>query len=185
MAGKTAIGVATEEAGIVVRERVALLTRCAATTRAAVISTRLQFLNSFRWQSASSLSGTVDQLTLRADFALFLERLPGIERLVFNDGTRLADDTTLEWIARHAVVRDLEAQARRRACGPRRRRARAARRARCRGQSPAAHTLGTRLDVRGEATTAARAQSDEQPQGRGQAGVRAGVSVIVEGKRRT
>lgn len=46
---------------------------------------------------------------LRADFALFLERLPGIEPLSFNDGTPFADDTTLEWIARHAVVRDLEA----------------------------------------------------------------------------
>ncbi|SAK96432.1 hypothetical protein AWB77_05611 [Caballeronia fortuita] len=46
---------------------------------------------------------------LRADFALFLERLPGIERLSFNDGTPFADDATLEWIARHAVVRDLEA----------------------------------------------------------------------------
>jgi type VI secretion system protein VasJ len=46
---------------------------------------------------------------LRADFALFLERLPGIERLSFNDGTPFSDDTTLEWIARHAVVRDLEA----------------------------------------------------------------------------
>ena len=46
---------------------------------------------------------------LRADFALFLERLPGIERLSFTDGTPFADDTTLEWIARHAVVRDLEA----------------------------------------------------------------------------
>jgi type VI secretion system protein VasJ len=46
---------------------------------------------------------------LRADFALFLERLPDIERLAFNDGTPFADDTTLEWIAQHAVVRDLEA----------------------------------------------------------------------------
>jgi type VI secretion system protein VasJ len=46
---------------------------------------------------------------LRADFALFLERLPGIERLSFNDGTPFADDASLEWIARHAVVRDLEA----------------------------------------------------------------------------
>jgi type VI secretion system protein VasJ len=46
---------------------------------------------------------------LRADFALFLERLPGIERLAFNDGTPFAEDMTLEWIARHAVVRDLEA----------------------------------------------------------------------------
>ncbi|CAN0625830.1 type VI secretion system protein VasJ [Burkholderia multivorans] len=46
---------------------------------------------------------------LRADFALFLERLPGIERLAFDDGTPFAADATLEWIARHAVVRDLEA----------------------------------------------------------------------------
>ena len=46
---------------------------------------------------------------LRADLALFLERLPGIERIAFNDGTAFADDTTLEWIAKHAVVRDLEA----------------------------------------------------------------------------
>ncbi|HEY4353841.1 MAG TPA: type VI secretion system domain-containing protein, partial [Paraburkholderia sp.] len=46
---------------------------------------------------------------LRADFALFLERLPAIERLAFDDGTPFADDTTLEWIARHAVVRNLEA----------------------------------------------------------------------------
>ncbi|AOK07956.1 type VI secretion system protein TssA [Burkholderia sp. AU28942] len=46
---------------------------------------------------------------LRADFALFLERLPGIERLAYNDGTPFADDATLDWIARHAVVRDLEA----------------------------------------------------------------------------
>ncbi|MFM0644288.1 type VI secretion system protein TssA [Paraburkholderia bryophila] len=46
---------------------------------------------------------------LRADIALFLDRLPGIERLAFNDGTPFADDTAREWIARHAVVRDLEA----------------------------------------------------------------------------
>ncbi len=46
---------------------------------------------------------------LRTDFALMLERLTGIERLAFSDGTPFADDTTLDWIARHAVVRDLEA----------------------------------------------------------------------------
>ncbi|CAB3751481.1 hypothetical protein LMG29739_01291 [Paraburkholderia solisilvae] len=45
---------------------------------------------------------------LRADFALFLERLNGIERLAFNDGTAFADDATLEWIASHAVVRNLD-----------------------------------------------------------------------------
>lgn len=52
---------------------------------------------------------TVWRELLRADFALFLERLPGIERLVFDDGTPFADDATLEWIARYAVVRNLEA----------------------------------------------------------------------------
>lgn len=45
---------------------------------------------------------------LRADFALFLERLNGIERFTFSDGTAFADDATLEWIASHAVVRNLD-----------------------------------------------------------------------------
>jgi type VI secretion system protein VasJ len=42
------------------------------------------------------------------DCALMLERLPGLERLSFTDGLPFADDTTLEWIARHATVRDVE-----------------------------------------------------------------------------
>jgi type VI secretion system protein VasJ len=46
---------------------------------------------------------------LRTDFALLLARLAGIERLAYADGTPFADDATLDWIARHAVVRDLEA----------------------------------------------------------------------------
>jgi type VI secretion system protein VasJ len=46
---------------------------------------------------------------LRTDFALLLARLAGIERLAYSDGTPFADDITLDWIARHAVVRDLEA----------------------------------------------------------------------------
>ncbi|WP_454766952.1 type VI secretion system protein TssA [Cupriavidus campinensis] len=45
---------------------------------------------------------------LATDCALMLERLPGIEQLAFADGTPFADDTTLEWIARHATVRDIE-----------------------------------------------------------------------------
>ncbi|ALS62893.1 type VI secretion system protein TssA [Pandoraea norimbergensis] len=44
---------------------------------------------------------------LRADLALFLERLPDIERLAFHERTPFADDATLEWISRYAVVRDL------------------------------------------------------------------------------
>ena len=36
---------------------------------------------------------------LRADFALFLARVPGIERVAFDDGTAFADDATLSWIA--------------------------------------------------------------------------------------
>ncbi|MFJ2992476.1 type VI secretion system protein TssA [Pandoraea sp. NPDC087047] len=46
---------------------------------------------------------------LRTDVALFLERLPGIERLTFIDRTPFADDTTLDWLATHAVVRNLAA----------------------------------------------------------------------------
>lgn len=42
------------------------------------------------------------------DCALMLRRLPGIERLGFADGTPFAEDATLEWIARHATVRDVE-----------------------------------------------------------------------------
>jgi type VI secretion system protein VasJ len=45
---------------------------------------------------------------LTTDCALMLERLPGLEQLAFADGTPFADDTTLEWIARHATVRDIE-----------------------------------------------------------------------------
>ncbi|WJF90235.1 type VI secretion system protein TssA [Paraburkholderia bonniea] len=42
------------------------------------------------------------------DCALMLERLPGLERLAFSDGTPFASDATLDWIASHASVRDLE-----------------------------------------------------------------------------
>ncbi len=45
---------------------------------------------------------------LATDCALMLDRLPGLEQLAFADGTTFADDTTLEWIARHATVRDIE-----------------------------------------------------------------------------
>jgi len=45
---------------------------------------------------------------LATDCALMLERLPGVERLAYADGTPFADDATLEWIARHATVRDIE-----------------------------------------------------------------------------
>ena len=42
------------------------------------------------------------------DCALMLERLPGLDKLAFTDGSPFADDTTREWIARHATVRDVE-----------------------------------------------------------------------------
>ncbi len=45
---------------------------------------------------------------LATDCALMLERLPGLDQLAFSDGTPFADDTTLEWISRHATVRDVE-----------------------------------------------------------------------------
>ncbi|MDR5735833.1 type VI secretion system protein TssA [Caballeronia sp. LZ025] len=46
--------------------------------------------------------------TAATDCALMLERLPGLEHLLFSDGSPFADDATLEWIARYATVRDLE-----------------------------------------------------------------------------
>ncbi|MGN5479818.1 type VI secretion system protein TssA [Cupriavidus basilensis] len=45
---------------------------------------------------------------LATDCALMLERLPGLDQLAFADGTPFAEDATLEWIARHATVRDIE-----------------------------------------------------------------------------
>ena len=42
------------------------------------------------------------------DCALMLERLPGLDQLAFSDGSPFADDSTLEWIARYATVRDVE-----------------------------------------------------------------------------
>jgi type VI secretion system protein VasJ len=36
-----------------------------------------------------------------SDLGMFLERLPGLEELCWNDGTPLADETTREWIAQH------------------------------------------------------------------------------------
>ncbi|AET92163.1 ImpA [Burkholderia sp. YI23] len=46
--------------------------------------------------------------TAATDCALMLERLPGLEHLLFSDGSAFADDATLEWIARYATVRDIE-----------------------------------------------------------------------------
>lgn len=40
------------------------------------------------------------------DCALLLQRLPGLEHLLFTDGSPFADSTTLEWITRHATVYD-------------------------------------------------------------------------------
>jgi len=42
------------------------------------------------------------------DCALMLERLPGLDQLAFADGSPFASDSTREWIARYATVRDVE-----------------------------------------------------------------------------
>ena len=44
-----------------------------------------------------------------SDVALMRNRLNGIEHLRFSDGTPFADDVTQEWLAAHAVVRNIEA----------------------------------------------------------------------------
>lgn len=41
-----------------------------------------------------------------ADLLQLTERLPGIERLAFSDGTPFAEEATLEWMAQHADARD-------------------------------------------------------------------------------
>jgi type VI secretion system protein VasJ len=38
---------------------------------------------------------------VRRDLGMFLERLPGLEELCWNDGTPFADETTREWIVEH------------------------------------------------------------------------------------
>ena len=38
---------------------------------------------------------------VKRDLGMFLERLPGLEALGWNDGTPFADETTREWIAQH------------------------------------------------------------------------------------
>jgi len=58
-------------------------------------------------QAGPAYQGWAD--LLRSDLALMLERLSGVEHLAFSDATPFADEVTLEWLARHAVVRDLEA----------------------------------------------------------------------------
>lgn len=40
---------------------------------------------------------------VKRDLGMFIERLPGVEDLCWNDGTPIADETTREWIARHVV----------------------------------------------------------------------------------
>ncbi|MGH8788826.1 MAG: type VI secretion system protein TssA [Cupriavidus necator] len=57
-------------------------------------------------QAGGEYAHVRDQLA--TDCALMLERLPGLDQLAFADGSPFADDTTLEWIARHATVRDVE-----------------------------------------------------------------------------
>lgn len=44
--------------------------------------------------------------TAAMDCALLLQRLPGLEHLLFNDGSPFAESATLEWIARHASMYD-------------------------------------------------------------------------------
>lgn len=68
-------------------------------------------LQCYAWQ-AQGHSGpeyAISQDILLTDFAQMRDRLAGIERLCFSDGTPFAEDATLEWIARHAVIRDLDA----------------------------------------------------------------------------
>ncbi|WP_051711642.1 type VI secretion system protein TssA [Andreprevotia chitinilytica] len=68
-------------------------------------------LQYFAWlaqgQAGAPYGGWRDLLL--TDFAQMRDRLDGLERLAFSDGSPFAEDATLEWIARYAIVRDIEA----------------------------------------------------------------------------
>jgi type VI secretion system protein VasJ len=67
----------------------------------------LQYYAFFAQEQAGGEYAQVRE-TAAMDCALMLERLRGLEHLLFADGTAFADDATLEWIARYATVRDVE-----------------------------------------------------------------------------
>ena len=63
------------------------------------------------WQALGQLGQDYQQWRdiALSDIALMRHRLPDIEQLRFADGSSFADDTTLEWLASHAVVHDISA----------------------------------------------------------------------------
>jgi type VI secretion system protein VasJ len=67
----------------------------------------LQYYASIAQEQAGENYAPVRDLAA-TDCALMLERLPGLHLLSFSDGTPFADDTTLEWIARHEGTRNME-----------------------------------------------------------------------------
>lgn len=68
----------------------------------------LQFL---AWEAMGQLGDDYPQWrdTALSDVATMRNRLAGIEHLRFSDGSPFADDITQEWLACHAVVRNIEA----------------------------------------------------------------------------
>jgi type VI secretion system protein VasJ len=57
-------------------------------------------------QAGGAYAGARDLIA--TDCALLLQRLTGLEQLVFSNGVPFAEDATLEWITRYATVRDVE-----------------------------------------------------------------------------
>ena len=57
----------------------------------------------YAYQALSKLPAPQDSWAdiVKRDLGMFIERLPGLELLNWNDGTPFADDVTREWIARH------------------------------------------------------------------------------------
>lgn len=55
----------------------------------------------YLWQGLSRASGPWEHWAeyILSDLRLLLKRLPGLETLAWNDGTPLADEVTLNWIA--------------------------------------------------------------------------------------
>jgi type VI secretion system protein VasJ len=66
----------------------------------------------YLYQALSKQPAPLDKWAdlIKRDLGMFLERLPGLDTLSWNDGTPFADETTREWIAQHVSGHRLDQQ---------------------------------------------------------------------------
>ncbi|WP_206330321.1 type VI secretion system domain-containing protein, partial [Pseudomonas viridiflava] len=62
------------------------------------------------WESLQALNADLSMREVEVQFALFLQRVPGIAELRFHDGVPFADDATQIWISTHVMPHVISAQ---------------------------------------------------------------------------